>query len=718
MTGRLFARALRWSSALAAACGLAALVIGGERGAVAIVASVASIVACAAGWRPPIPARAWVVIQMLFLLGLGWAAWGMRVHVLTVFGWLLLFVQGHRLLTHQGARDDRYVLFIAFGELLLASILTVDAVFFGLFVTYAVVACAGMLLAGLAATAEDGAAVPRGQAVPLSVYAPLDALIRPAWVAAVVALSGLLLLGTLALFFLLPRLQGNLGAGLLPPLPVSGFDERVRLGALGSMQLSTEPVLRARFTDSSGKVGPPARDLYWRGLALDQFDGRTWTQADAARTTLLNGAGPDHRGPPRERPWTLRADITLEPLDTKILFVPDRVAGLYGPFRSLDATSTDGFEYSGPKGRLEYTTYSNPSTVDGDVLRLSGAPRSVPPGALQLPDKLDPRIVELARSWTDGAASDYDRALLVTERLGRFVYSLDMAASAYPDPLAAFLLDVEEGHCEYFASGMTILLRSVGVPARMVNGFLGGEWNELGGYLVVRQLHAHSWVEVWFDNRGWVPFDPTPASTLSTGEARLSWLGRVRAALDYGSVLWASVMLDYGLDSQSAGFRAGLRWIGQWLPGGQGGGQARGEEGGTSPEPGEQVRSGPWLALLVTALLAGAGAVLARRSGPTLPPAARAAYPALQALLQAWARQARESGGTPPAPETSSRWAAWAESHLSDQDGSRALIDRWNAVRWGGAEDQGLARALKDQRRRLRASTQRRQGVGPNDTGQ
>jgi len=93
-------------------------------------------------------------------------------------------------------------------------------------------------------------------------------------------------------------------------------------------------------------------------------------------------------------------------------------------------------------------------------------------------------------------------------------YTLHLPTTAPKDPLANFLFERKEGHCEYFASAMAVMLRSLAIPSRVVNGFRGGEFNDLNGQYVVRASDAHSWVEAYFPGHGWVGFDPTPASSL------------------------------------------------------------------------------------------------------------------------------------------------------------------------------------------------------------
>src|SRR5699024_1231471 len=95
-----------------------------------------------------------------------------------------------------------------------------------------------------------------------------------------------------------------------------------------------------------------------------------------------------------------------------------------------------------------------------------------------------------------------------------FQYTLDLPKTT-GEPVEDFLFNTQRGHCEYFASSAVLMLRSIGVPARMVNGFLGGTWNDVGDYLTVRQGDAHAWVEVFVPKLGWIPFDPTPPLEIS-----------------------------------------------------------------------------------------------------------------------------------------------------------------------------------------------------------
>ena len=709
--GRRFDLVLRLVSSGAAVTSLAGMALGGSLELVALLLAGAAVVAYLLGQRPPLGPRGWVLVQLLFIGWLAFAGIALRVHVLVLFGWLLLFVQGHRLLTRSGPKDEVYVVYIGFGQMLLASILTIEAAFFPLFVAFAVLASWSLLLARLAVTAEGGDT--QGLA---GVRGELDRLVRWPYLLGATAAGLGLVAGSLVIFFVLPRLQaGGLGGGLLPPVPTSGFSDRVRLGSLGTMQLSDEPVFRARFHGPSGAPAP-APTVVWKGLALDHFDGRTWSLSDPTRQEIVSTVREGGLGPPKAKDWTLRIDVETEPIDTRALFTVDRLVGLYGDFRGLEAAVTDGYALPGLPRRVKYVQYVDPLRLDPERLRqvdLDALGAEDRQRYTQLPEGLDPRITTLARSWTVGAASPLDEALLVRQHLSsEFRYDLDQAAGAYPDPLAAFLFELQEGHCEYFATGMAVLLRTRGIPARVVNGFLGGEWNPVGGYLLVRQRHAHSWVEVLFPGEGWRAFDPTPSGSNQGPQAELSWFGALLAWTDVGRVAWNDVMLDYGMERQSEGFRTGLGWFARLAP-------RSADDSPPDPSTGLPTlrvpRWAPWAALGALGLLL---PLLRRAKAGAIPRSTARLLVRVSALVLLWEDDARRRGLPGPNPQTPLAWARWAAQQDPAWRDAPTLIDRWYAVRWGQATDPPLSRDLRRLPRR-RSSSPQRQGVSaPKSTGQ
>ena len=163
-----------------------------------------------------------------------------------------------------------------------------------------------------------------------------------------------------------------------------------------------------------------------------------------------------------------------------------------------------------------YEADSELPQIDADALRL--ATSAVPQGAdayLKLPP-LDLRISQLAEQITASSPSNYEKALAIEQYLRtHFGYTLQLPRARPQDPLANFLFERKQGHCEYFASSMAVMLRTLGIPSRIVNGFRGGEFNDLTGQYVVRASNAHSWVEAYFPGFGWISFDPTPAASLA-----------------------------------------------------------------------------------------------------------------------------------------------------------------------------------------------------------
>jgi hypothetical protein len=191
---------------------------------------------------------------------------------------------------------------------------------------------------------------------------------------------------------------------------------------------------------------------------------------------------------------------------------------------------------------------------------------------LQLPP-LDPRIAALARSITARAGTDLERARAIERRLRtEYIYALEMPTQEPRDPLADFLFTRRRGYCEYFASAMAVMLRSIGVPARIATGFQSGLYNPITGLWVIRASDAHAWVEAWIPGNGWSTFDPTPPDPNGpTG----GLLARINLYLDAAGTFWQEWVVSY--DPRRQGSLAdrlqqgaghiGFRWL-DWESGG------------------------------------------------------------------------------------------------------------------------------------------------------
>lgn len=180
---------------------------------------------------------------------------------------------------------------------------------------------------------------------------------------------------------------------------------------------------------------------------------------------------------------------------------------------------------------------------------------------LQLPDELaQGRVPELAREWADGEDTTFTKAMEIERRLRRdFAYSLTPQASG--NFIESFLLDVREGHCEYFATSMAVLLRNLGIPARIVNGYYATEWNGISSAFTVRQRDAHSWVEAWMgDDYGWMTFDPTPAAGVGRRNETSKLVLQLTSIMDAMKVRWYRYVVDYSFNDQVAAFRRVMSW--------------------------------------------------------------------------------------------------------------------------------------------------------------
>jgi transglutaminase-like putative cysteine protease len=361
------------------------------------------------------------------------------------------------------------------------------------------------------------------------------------------------------IFFFIPRLSasalaraGNGGGGAM----LIGFSDEVTIGEFGRLQQTEQVVMRVRVEDPYA-----ARNLYlrWRGVALDEFDGHTWRRTPPPNAPEKTYLKPDEHNafqfgttPSIERLTT--QSFFVEPNDTPILFAAARAVALQGALPYIGRDS-EGALSTRPhtSERIAYRVYSDTTGTPLEALRSDRQPytRPVAERYLQLPARVDPRIEKLTRSLIAETDNRYDAARVVEQYLRNdFRYSLDLEARG-DDPLADFLFRVRAGHCEYFATSMAVMLRSVGIAARVVNGFQMGEYNDAADVYTVRQSDAHSWVEAYFPQTdSWVAFDPTPSAG-RPGHAQQTGLrgafGKYAEALE---MFWIQWVVDYDRQDQ------------------------------------------------------------------------------------------------------------------------------------------------------------------------
>ena len=295
------------------------------------------------------------------------------------------------------------------------------------------------------------------------------------------------------LFFFFPRVEGSFWGAPSSERALTGLTEEMSPGDISDLTQNDVVAFRVRFDGEP----PPPRLRYWRGTVLTEFDGYTWSRAQA-QAYLLPAVEP--RGAPVD--YT----VTLEPTGQQMLFALDMVES-WTP--GLARQSWDfGLRTRRPLNAvLRYDARSYPAYRAGATLALA-----LRNASLQLPPNRNPRSEALARSMRSRAGSDaaYVQAVLDLFRDEEFYYTLTPPGLAR-DSVDDFLFNTRQGFCGHFASAFTALMRAAGIPARVVAGYQGGDWNPLGGYLIVRQSHAHAWSEVWLPGAGWRRVDPTAA---------------------------------------------------------------------------------------------------------------------------------------------------------------------------------------------------------------
>jgi hypothetical protein len=229
-----------------------------------------------------------------------------------------------------------------------------------------------------------------------------------------------------------------------------------------------------------------------------------------------------------------------------VVFAGHKALAISGDVRFLLRDTSDNL-YTSRRAfnKIRYTAVSDVTPPDPALVppQAGVLSREISDTFLQLPP-MDERIRELTHSVAGSVESQFEKARAIEAHLrGSYGYSLSLSGSPKSeDPLAAFLFEVREGHCEYFASAMTVMLRQLGIPARLVNGFTTGTYNNLAQAWTVRQYNAHSWVEAYFEPYGWVEFDPTPAAPPATRSAMARLFSNLFDAIN---IWWAEDIVNY-----------------------------------------------------------------------------------------------------------------------------------------------------------------------------
>ncbi len=380
----------------------------------------------------------------------------------------------------------------------------------------------------------------------------------------------------IVLFLVFPRID-PLWAVPTQSSATTGVSEEMSPGDISRLAQSADLAFRVGFNS-----GPPPlhENLYWRGLVLDNFDGITWRrQGSSVLSTAVANA-------PVQLDYRERTSVSGSALDYNVILEPTQQRWLYGLHLATPLTAGivqgRNFELinrSVVNQRLSYNlrSFRNNQT---DLLLLDSIRRR----SLRLPEGGNPRSRELAMDLRSDVETDRDYAyavLALFQQQFRYTLSPPLLGEQRVDD---FLFNTRAGFCEHYASAFTYMMRAGGVPARVVVGYQGGEYNRFEDYLMVYQYNAHAWTEVWLAGEGWVRFDPTAIVSperISQGveaalrndpsfmnESRFSLarfrgsgvLNTLRLRLDAMEYAWNRRIVSYGEERQLEIFE---RWFGQ-----------------------------------------------------------------------------------------------------------------------------------------------------------
>jgi protein-glutamine gamma-glutamyltransferase len=339
---------------------------------------------------------------------------------------------------------------------------------------------------------------------------------------------------TIFLFVTLPRTGFPIFNIISKSGASTGFTDSVRLGEISDIQENNAVILRVETEKLDNRM------LYWRGVVLDQFDGVSWKSMGREQRQKQQQ---QHHGEINLSGRKAFQVVYIEPYGNKYLFALDKPSSIY----LRNAAISDDLTIKTRLNVERLTRYGVLSLVS-DVYAQTSIDRAK---YLQLPNRDFSRIKELVSALSAGKKEEEVASSILTYlRTGGYSYSLQNLPVTR-NPVEDFLFTYKYGNCEYFASSMAVMLRLAGIPARLVGGYLGGQYNDFGRYYIVTQNSAHVWVEAYIDGKGWTRLDPTPTIAGSVaGTGPRSLLQNLGLLMDLINYYWNIMIIDYNLDKQ------------------------------------------------------------------------------------------------------------------------------------------------------------------------
>jgi len=480
------------------------------------------------------------ILAVLLILILGLRLFLFNEDLITVLIYFIVYVQLIKFLGKKETKDYEQIILISFFQLL-AGAVTTTRVYFGILLLFFILL--SVITIFLFNIYKEQYGIKDGIKKDSNFrYRTLFSSATVIWISVIVL--------SLSVFLLMPRFKGNfLSSSLLNKQKLStGFNDEIELGQVGEIKKDSSPVMRVKFLNKTKSELPET--IYWRGVALDYFDGKFWTQRNKNQKTRVskNYDGLFVLGKNNKNNLAIQ-EVVAQPLDTDVIFsanMPFAFADL--PFRNLFTVNNSYYHSGYFTNNIKYLAYSDLSVPDEEKLIRDN---HINPKKIRFEFtesfNVSPDIEDLTEELYNENSSRYENVKNVEQYLkNNLSYTRVLDNIGESPPLDQFLFEDKEGHCEYFATAMVVILREMGIPSRLVTGFVGGEYNSIGEYYLIRESDAHAWVEVLFPGSGWVTFDPTPGNDtdLYTG------FNIITGSLEYLKYRWNRYVVDYSVKDQ------------------------------------------------------------------------------------------------------------------------------------------------------------------------
>ncbi len=507
--------------------------------------------------------------NLLLLLSAAWLAVDGIFLSLNLVENAMLFtilLQINRLLCAKTYAEYMHVVLVAFLQLTAATVFTEDITFVIPFIMFLIFGTWALILYTIRTQVKETFEENEGEVRAAALGKTRDVVTKK-FLFGTAVLSLAVLIATMSVFYIFPRVSFGFFHQMARRPAVSGFSNQVAIGKVSQIKQNKTPVMRIIISEEDRKKlgisGTKITGIYWRGTALDTYDGKTWYRSKNTVKKLY----PNQNGmiKTNEIHWSdtkIKQEIYLEPVSDRTVFAMDKVLSIgwkrtflervmrrdLGLSRDFEGGLSLLSNYSADRYYIAVSDPAQPpeSLLAEDTPFPAYAVKYVK-RYLKLPNNIDPRIISLAKKITSGKKTLYEKITAIENfLLQNYSYTLKPGKAApNEDPLARFLFKTKKGHCEYFSTALAVLGRAAGVPTRNVVGFLGGTWNKYGNYIIVREADAHTWVEALFPQAGWVRFDATPPAGAISKEPN-----SFEKFMDYIRLRWLRYVVEYDIRTQ------------------------------------------------------------------------------------------------------------------------------------------------------------------------